>query len=553
MTLFAHRRRIDFIATLAMASVASAVMAVSPAGGASPVDDAFEAARREAVNRERLVIWDDDGCDMTHYPCGHDELAGEPVSVRNFERVFLAATENTRTDTIAYSGSMGFGYFTALHTGAYVNTNRLGPIDKPWRNLVNDFAAMGKDSMSMAVDFARRNGKEIFLSLRFNDNHDNADPERMLSPFKKENPEVMVGHGHEVKCCGTNAADFAQEKVRSFVKGYVRGYLENYDLDGVMFDFFRHPQLFRTVALGGHATEGELATMTRLMEDFRAMSDEIGRRRGRPFVLSARVPDSFGYCRAIGIDLDAWLRAGVVDFLVVGGYFQLEPWRKTAERIHGYGVKCYASLEESRIVRQVNFIGARMLPGRDDKECWLARIAAAMACGMDGVNLFNFEYLDHEDQRHVLRNDILDLDGLDKKYFATYVGGGGYLPYRFLAGGDDFWKTTGVNPGFPTKVDRGKSHSFDLVFGDDIAAAKRKGKAAEITVQVLTDLKGPTAPVVKVRGRAIAGGTQKDGIATFVADETCFAKGENAVEIIAPEDMTLGDFSVEVKWRREVK
>ena len=371
----------------------------------------------------------------------------------------------------------------------------------------------------------------------------------MLSPFKKNNPEIMVGHGHKTKCCGKNAADFAQEKVRTFVKKYMRGYMENYDLDGIEFDFFRHPQLFRTVALGGHATAEELATMTQLMKDFRAMAEEVGRKRGRPFVLCARVPDSFDYCRAIGIDLDAWLRAGTLDFLVVGGYFQLEPWRKTAEKVHGYGVKCYASIDETRIGQVVKRQKGRMLPGRDDKDCWIARIAAAMACGMDGVNLFNIEYFKHDDQRYVMRHDIRDLDGLDKIYFGTYVGGGGYLPQNFLVGGRDYWKMTGVNPAFPEKLEAGKTHAFEFVFGDDLAAANRKGKTAKVEVRVLTDLKGENLPIVKVRGKALTDGTQKDGIATFQADNATFVKGENAVEFVAPEDMTLYDFSVRVTFR----
>ena len=65
----------------------------------------------------------------------------------------------------------------------------------------------------------------------------------------------------------------------------------------------------------------------------------------------------------------------------------------------------------------------------------------------------------------------------------------------------------------------------------------------------MTDLKGTASPTVKVRGKALASGTQKDGMATFSADDSCFAKGANAVEIIAPDDMTLYDFSVRVSFR----
>ena len=178
-------------------------------GVAACAADSYEEMKRAAVNRERLVIWDDDGCDMTHYPYQRADLVKQPASVRNFELVFLEATENTKADVIGYSGTMGFGYFTALRTGSYVITNRFAAADQPWRNAVNEFAAMGLDALDITTSFARRNGKEVFLSLRFNDNHDSEGtpekPSRFLSPFKAQNPEVMVGHGRQVKCCGWTA------------------------------------------------------------------------------------------------------------------------------------------------------------------------------------------------------------------------------------------------------------------------------------------------------------------------------------------------------------
>ena len=218
-------------------------------------------------------------------------------------------------------------------------------------------------------------------------------------------------------------------------------------------------------------------------------------------------------------------------------------------RSHGYGVKCYASLDETRIGLVVRRQKGKMLPGRNDKECWLGRIAAAMACGMDGVNLFNIEYFNHEVQRQIMQHDIRDLDGVSKLYFATYVGGGGYLPESFLVGGRDYWKATGVNPAYPVKLAKGASHKFEFVFGDDFASAKWKKKAKKVEVLVLTDQAGTTPPTVKVRGRALAGGTQDAGVATFAADEKTFAKGANGIEITAPEDMTLYDFSVRVAAR----
>ena len=84
--------------------------------------------------------------------------------------------------------------------------------------------------------------------------------------------------------------------------------------------------------------------------------------------------------------------------------------------------------------------------------------------------------------------------------------------------------------------------------GDDLVAAKRKGKTAKVDVHVLTDLNGTVLPKVKVLGKALSGVSQKDGIATFAADAKTFVKGSNMVEIVAPEDMTLYDFSVRVMY-----
>ena len=147
-----------------------------------------------------------------------------------------------------------------------------------------------------------------------------------------------------------------------------------------------------------------------------------------------------------------------------------------------------------------------------------------------------------------MRRDIRDLDGVDKLYFGTYVGGGGYMPQHFLVGGWDYYKTTGVNPAHPIALDAGATHRFELIVGDDFAAARRRGRKPRITVQVLTDLAGAALPVVTVNGHALAGGAAEDGIATFLSDDSIFVKGVNTVEIAAPEETTLRDFSMRVRF-----
>ena len=512
----------------------------------------YERLRQEAVNRPRRILWDDDGCDMSHYPYGRADLAKDPASVRNFELVFLEATERTKVDAVAYSGTYGFGGFTATKAG-YFFTNRCAAASDPWRNAASEFKAMGTDAHRMAIDFAHRNGKEAFFSLRFNDNHDAAGAGNMssifITPFKRENKECMMGgDGGPVKCCGWTAMDFAQEKVRSFAKTYIRQFCENYDFDGLLFDFFRHPQLFRTVANGGHATEAELKLMTSFMGELRTMIDEIGRRRGRPFVIGARTPDSSDYCRAIGIDLDGWLDAKAIDFLVAGGYFQLEPWAKSADLAHRHGVRCSASLDETRIQR-----GSRkLLPGRDSEENWIARAAAAVAQGMDGVFYFNFEYDSHAKQRRVMSVDPAETDGLNKLYFSTHNGAGGYLPRHFLVDGMDYWKLPRIDPGYPTKLTAGGAHTFNFPIGDDFSAWRQKGLMPVLTLKLLADADAVAdIGAFTVNGRAVSFSGFKDGVLTAEVSADVFRKGDNAVRIVAAAPVTLRDLSLAVTGRRQ--
>ena len=79
------------------------------------------------------------------------------------------------------------------------------------------------------------------------------------------------------------------------------------------------------------------------------MTEELGRRRGRPILVAIRVPDSVDYCRFIGLDLEKWLSEGLTDLLIVTGYTQLNPWDYSVKLARKYGVKVYPSLDEPRV------------------------------------------------------------------------------------------------------------------------------------------------------------------------------------------------------------
>jgi hypothetical protein len=131
--------------------------------------------------------------------------------------------------------------------------------------------------------------------------------------------------------------------VRALRLAELRECCERYpQMDGLDLDFQRFPIYFPQ-------KEGEknIATMTAWLRDVRAMTREIGEKRGRPILLSARVLTSPEQNRAIGLDPIVWANEGLVDFLVVSHYLRndfplkLKPFRDAIPP----AMPLYASIE----------------------------------------------------------------------------------------------------------------------------------------------------------------------------------------------------------------
>jgi hypothetical protein len=169
------------------------------------------------------------------------------------------------------------------------------------------------------------------------------------------------------------------------MKEFVRDFVENYDVDGIEYDFFRHGQIFKTVGWGAYATEAQLELMTEFMLELRKITEAAGRKKGRPILVLVRTSDSLAYAKAQGIDVETWLRRRVMDIWSVSDYFQLDYLRPNAELAHKYGVKFNSALAESRVpgtfgrLKKSNkrFAKAIMLPGRNSIASYAAEYAAA--------------------------------------------------------------------------------------------------------------------------------------------------------------------------------
>lgn len=231
----------------------------------------------------------------------------------------------------------------------------------------------GYDPTGLIVDRARLRGLETFLTFRMNELHDVDIPgSPLLSEFWKKHPEYRVG-GYEG--WGAMALNYAEPEVRDYYFALLKEVCARYDIDGLELDFMRFPYYFPrdTVRMKEYA-----GVMTGFMRRVRAMTDARARERGRPLLLTARVPSTLRGCRYVGLDPAVWAAERLIDFLTVGPFLSTEvdiPVREFKSACRGIPV--YTSIEYT--------LGNQPMT----REITRAAAASLFAAGADGIYSFN--------------------------------------------------------------------------------------------------------------------------------------------------------------------
>ncbi|MHB8897510.1 MAG: glycoside hydrolase family 10 protein [Thermoguttaceae bacterium] len=480
--------------------------------------------RRKMAERPRQIIMNNDGCDALYYP------KSEPVTVPYFLAMRTTPLAGTQVGAIAYcSISAGFGNFTH-NTQVGTLLTRSGEengYQPDTHNVAKALIDGGTDCLQAVVDFGHRSGMEVFWSMRMNDTHDAAHhPDRpyfLFPPLKVEHPEWLVGNPTDRTPFGRwSSVDYAVPEIRNLAFGYVEEVCDNYDVDGVELDFFRHLCYFKSTATGGKASDQERAVMTDLVRRIRKMTEERGLERGRPILLTIRVPDSVGYCRDMGFDIEKWLQDGLVDILITTCYFRLNPWEYSVELGHKYGVQVYPCLSDSRVVGETRFRRAAL-------ETYRGRALNAWKAGADGIHVFN-----NFDPKSAIWRELGDPDGLLTKNKLYFVHVRDDDPRRFLAGGREYQSVEMLGPSHERQVKAGSPLEVEMVVGDDLAAAQSRGARPAVQLHVEAPGVSSTAQLaVSVNGTALAGGVLKDGWIDYPVPATAVRCGKNQVEIQA--------------------
>ena len=200
---------------------------------------------------------------------------------------------------------------------AHYRSKLLRPIQHPglmkWREDRLDY-------FDALIKHGHKRGKEVWWGLRMNEveRGDLAAYETVggapkiaqdvRNPVKAAHPDWLIR-----SWWWQGLWNYAVKEVRDYRLSIIREVVEQYDFDGVHLDFLR-----ATPHLPPGKQWENREHLTSFMHEVRSMLQSQAAKRGRPFLLAARVPDSVEGCHADGLDIETWAREGLVDVLILG-------------------------------------------------------------------------------------------------------------------------------------------------------------------------------------------------------------------------------------------
>ena len=197
---------------------------------------------------------------------------------------------------------------------AHYRSKILRPIQHPglvkWRE-------RGLDYFDELIKQGHRRGKEVWWGLRINEvergdliyyEKGGASISDERNPVKAAHPEWLIR-----SWWWQGFFNYAVKEVRAYRLSIIQEVAEQYDFDGVHLDFLRHTPFLPP----GKQWENR-EHLTHFLRDVRQMLQGRAAKRGRPFLLACRVPDSLEGCHTDGIDIATWAAERLVDVLIIG-------------------------------------------------------------------------------------------------------------------------------------------------------------------------------------------------------------------------------------------
>ena len=325
-----------------------------------------------AINRDRQVI--------DNFDCLDAFFRMESVDINLVRKLLFELIDDPQTRLDSIWWNLGEGN-TAIYPSKVIPTLKN---EKPYDAWFKE----GIDILKVLIDETRKRGLETFFSYRINgSDNDVADGESTKItkiPMKEAHPEWLIHTWKENFNVQHTTKDingfwnFAFDGVRKHKLKILQEVCENYDLDGIEIDFAR----VCPVLPPGHQWENR-DRLTEFMRSLRFTLLEIEKKRDKPLLIAARVPENLQGCHFDGIDVEIWAQEELVDIFVMG--------------VRSFDVDIHAF---QRICSDTNI---KLYPCIDDNhatdgyqhpsiEVFRGVIANWLHQGADGIETFNWAY-----------------------------------------------------------------------------------------------------------------------------------------------------------------
>ena len=166
----------------------------------------------------------------------------------------------------------------------------------------------GIDIAAIFAEESRKRGIESFYNYRINGSDNDLGPFSKI-PMKLKHPEWLI----HTWPGPVGLWNYAIPEVRRYKLSILREIAERFDYDGISLDFARVCPVLPPGKAWAHRDK-----MTDFLREFRSITQEVAHRRGRPLLVGARIPENLQGCHFDGLDIETWVREGLVDVLALG-------------------------------------------------------------------------------------------------------------------------------------------------------------------------------------------------------------------------------------------
>lgn len=249
-------------------------------------------AHAAAVNRRRRMVVQFDA---------HDQTLGADIDKWIAYRFNYMDMPGSQIDSVWWD--IGFGGSMAVWPSKVRPRARHAGLEKWW--------AQGIDWVQVLVDECKKRNIETFWHHRISEV--DVAPDGKLSmelqnPIKAAHPDWVIR-----SWWWQGLWNLANPEVWDYIIAELQEVAANYDFDGMQLDFARHMPCLppgHQWELRGQATE--------FVRRVRLMLLDAEKKRGRPFLLAAKVPETLEGCRVDGLDVATWADLGLVDIFSLG-------------------------------------------------------------------------------------------------------------------------------------------------------------------------------------------------------------------------------------------